>query len=117
MKFKYSISYFIILTAVILSIVYILMINTQHQLEGYVAIEEISEEIVISNSDDVVTEGYYLREQDGYVIVYLFDNQTIFQETDILISSLPESLQEEMIQGKYIASTEMLYSFLENYSS
>lgn len=118
MKLKYSISYFVLLTAVILTFVYAFATNHQHELDGYVVLEEsATEESIHSNSDDVVSEGYYLREQEGFVIVYMFDNSTIFLETDILVTSLSDVLQSELEEGKYIKTTNELYSFLENYSS
>ncbi len=118
MKLKYSISYFVILTAIILTFVYAFAMNHQHEIDGYVVLEDsVTEEIIYSNSDDVVSEGYYLREEEGYVIVYMFDNSTIFLETDILVTSLSDTLQWEIEEGKYIETTNELYSFLENYSS
>lgn len=118
MKLRYSISYFIILTATILTLVYVYAMNNRTQVEEYAALDNtIVEDIVISNSDDIISEGYYLKEQDGYVIVYLYDNVTVFEQTDILITSLPEDLQNQVIEGKYVKTAEELYSFLENYSS
>jgi hypothetical protein len=37
--------------------------------------------------------------------------------TDILLESLDETLQAEVIQGKYVENEEELYHFLESYSS
>ncbi len=118
MKTRYSISYFIILIALILTFVYAFAINNRIQVEEYAALDNtIIEESVNSNSDDVISQGYYLKELDGYIIVYLYDNETIFEYTDILISTLPEYLQLEVTEGKYIETSEELYAFLENYSS
>lgn len=60
---------------------------------------------------------YILLEEKGYVAVYHTDRKTLYASTDILISQLPEELQKEIREGKYIGSEEQLYSFLENYSS
>ena len=49
--------------------------------------------------------------------VYLQDGQTLYEYTDISVQELPEELQEEIISGKRIETTEELYGFLENYSS
>ncbi len=64
-----------------------------------------------------VEQGYYLMEQDGCVYVYLGDKVTLYEKTSISLGSLPQSLQEEICQGKHLASELELYSFLENYSS
>lgn len=60
---------------------------------------------------------FILMEENGYVVVYHKDKKTLYASTDILISDLPEKLQKEIEEGKYISSEEQLYNFLENYSS
>lgn len=60
---------------------------------------------------------YYLMEVNGYVVVYLSDKKTPYEYTDIVFDELPDSLQEEIRNGKYIEDAETLYGFLENYSS
>lgn len=60
---------------------------------------------------------YFLREQDGFVLVCLSDKETVYETTSIRLSSLPESIQEEIRSGKYLKDQQELYSFLENYSS
>lgn len=65
----------------------------------------------------VPMEIYYLRELNGRVMVYREDKNTLFEPTQILLSSLPKELQKEIAEGKYLPSKEALYSFLENYSS
>ena len=61
--------------------------------------------------------GYYLQDQNGYVIVYLFDQKTVYECTSIRMDSLPSQLRDEILDTKYIENTEELYGFLENYSS
>lgn len=60
---------------------------------------------------------YVLLAEDGFVAVYHTDRKTLYASTDILIQELPEELQEEINEGKFIGSEEQLYNFLENYSS
>ncbi len=61
--------------------------------------------------------GYYICLKAGQIVVYEADKKTIFEYTDIVYDGLPEDLQEEIAEGKYIADQKALYSFLENYSS
>lgn len=61
--------------------------------------------------------GYYLKEREGYVIVYLSDGSTVYETTSIAVKLLPEELREEILRGRYLKSQEELYGFLENYSS
>lgn len=62
-------------------------------------------------------KGFYLMVADHFVIVYEKDKKTIHTNTDILLESLSEELQTEIIQGKYIENEQELYNFLESYSS
>lgn len=59
---------------------------------------------------------YYLTEEEGKVVVYKGDRKTLFEPTEIQVSSLPEGVQEEIREGLYMDSEEELYNFLENYS-
>ncbi|MCM1038508.1 MAG: hypothetical protein NC314_13255 [Roseburia sp.] len=61
--------------------------------------------------------GFYLMVADHFVIVYESDKETVHMNTDILLSSLSETLQEEIIRGKYVEDEQALYNFLESYSS
>lgn len=61
--------------------------------------------------------GFYLMVADHFVTVYESDKETVHMNTDILLTSLSESLQEEIIRGKYIEDEQELYNFLESYSS
>lgn len=61
--------------------------------------------------------GYYLIEENGMVSVYQADQTTLYETTGTSINLLPEKLQEEIREGKYVKSELELYSFLENYSS
>ena len=62
-------------------------------------------------------EGYYLAELHGYVVVYLSDQSTIYEFTDIVFDTLPKEVQTNVKQKKYVKTEEELYAFLENYSS
>lgn len=47
----------------------------------------------------------------------LVNKKTVYEYTDISLEGLPENLQKEIQNGKYIETLESLYGFLENYSS
>ena len=49
--------------------------------------------------------------------MYAGDNKTVYEYTDIPTENLPEPIQLEIKNGKFIESKEELYGFLENYSS
>lgn len=62
-------------------------------------------------------QGYYLMVADHLIVVYRNDMQTLYMNTDILLESLEDALQAEIIQGKYLATEEEVLNFLESYSS
>jgi hypothetical protein len=62
-------------------------------------------------------KGFYLMVADHFIVVYEEDQNTLYMNTDILLESLDETLQAEVIQGKYIENEDELYHFLESYSS
>lgn len=89
---------------------------------GFVSVEVVS----FSNARVVIKKSYmfkevytsfYLVNEKNYVVVYCDDLKTIYMNTNITLDSLPDKLQQEIIQNKYIATEEELYNFLESYSS
>ena len=61
--------------------------------------------------------GYYLMVADHFIVVYREDKKTLHMNTDILLESLNDTLQAEIMRGKFVESDEELYNFLESYSS
>lgn len=64
-----------------------------------------------------ISTSFYLVNQKNFVVVYCDDLHTIYMNTNISLDSLPDTLKQEIIQNKYIATEEELYNFLESYSS
>jgi len=62
-------------------------------------------------------EGFYLAVRDHEVVVYLEDKETIYINTGILLETLPEEVQLQVINMLYMENEEKLYGFLEAYSS
>ena len=60
---------------------------------------------------------YYIKEADGYVIVYDSDQKTPYEYTSILVEDLPEHVQNQLKKGIKFTSLTQVYGFLENYSS
>lgn len=63
-----------------------------------------------------LTVRYVVREENGYVNVYLEDG-TLYEVTGIRTDSFPGALRVELENGKTLEGSRALYSFLENYSS
>ena len=79
--------------------------------------ESIAAEGEKVENPDAEKEGFYLCELQGFVCVYLSDRSTIYELTEIPVTDLPEEVQQEVAEGKYVRTVKELYAFLENYSS
>lgn len=121
MKMKYFIGFFsgVFLLACILGIGYQLSYKyvMDRQEARNQTISEQQEESISTKGTAEKNEGYYICVLHEYLVVYLSDKSTIFEVTNIMLSDLPEELQQEVTDGKYISTEEELYGFLENYSS
>lgn len=62
-------------------------------------------------------KGFFLLNENHYVVVYDQSLSHIYMNTDILVEELPQDLQEEIINIKYVENEGELYNFLESYSS
>lgn len=60
---------------------------------------------------------FVLVNNNNYVAVYKLPENEIYEYTDVILDVLPEELQEEIREGKYLKGEEELYNFLENYTS
>ena len=55
---------------------------------------------------DAEKEGFYLCELQGFVCVYLADRSTIYEFTEIPVTDLPEEVQQEVAEGKYVGDSK-----------
>ena len=89
--------------------------------KGFVSLEVLSfstERVVIQMSYDYKepNAGYYLKVENNYVVVYMDDAQTLYMNTDILVTSLPDSVQQQIIHVMFMPDEASLFAFLETYS-
>lgn len=92
------------------------------QQRGFVGLEVLSfsrERVVVRMDYQYIepSAGFYLAAYDNKVWVYLEDRKTVYIETDIRVDSLPEEMQQKIIQMMWVKNQKELYNFLENYSS
>lgn len=118
-KFFYSISVLLFLCIVSMAYygTYGLAEKRNTESEQQEQTMEETDAALVSSQEEGGYGKYYMKESDGFVIVYKEDKQTVFETTGISLDTLPDSLQEEIKAGKYVKSEKELYSFLENYSS
>lgn len=109
MRRKYSIGF------LVLTIVIVLLFILVYRFSYHKALVEMEEELLEEFID--VEECYYIKGTDGYVTVYLADEETVYEYTTISIDELPEPIQNELREGKKVKDIGQVYGFLENYSS
>lgn len=67
-------------------------------------------------ADAEVSPCYLIKEEDGYLKVYL-ENGELYEDTGIRADRLPEWLRAQVRSGLAVEGSRGLYGFLENYSS
>ena len=117
MKNKYGIGFFTTAVLAVLILTFAYQFSFQKAREHAQEEAEVKRETQTVPADANKKEGYYLIEEGGFLVVYASDRKTVYEYTDISLEYLPENLQKEIQNGKYIETSESLYGFLENYSS
>ena len=89
--------------------------------KGFTYMELISfsgKKIVVRKSyEPEEDQGFFLLNENHYVVVYNQKLTEVYMDTDILVEDLPQKLQEEIINMKFVEDEGELYNFLESYSS
>ena len=99
--------------------------NKEHEGEIGSDIPQQKELISFSKEQIVVRENYlsedmmtfFLKEEEGQVVVYHEDQKTPYEYTGISVDTLPEEEQQKLKEGFFVKNEEDLYSMLENFSS
>lgn len=89
---------------------------------GFTGLEVLSfsgKKVVVRIQYDYVepSDSFYIGVEENYVVVYLEDKQTVYLNTGILLETLPEQLQQQIMGYMFMKGEEELYHFLESYSS
>lgn len=69
------------------------------------------------SAEDLTEYKYWLKAVDGYIVVYKEDKSTVYFNTHISVSLLPEEEQKNLEEGKYIKNIHDLYNYLQSYTS
>lgn len=117
MKRQTSISIFLAILVILLALLYIKFTNdTQQKKDGTLTNEEKTED-ALEISQDYVTYLYYVKEEQGRLVVYEVKTQEIFAQTSIQTKYLPKDINQQLEAGIYFETESDLYNFLESYSS
>lgn len=66
---------------------------------------------------DLVENQFFLKSQNGKIVVYYGDQKTIYEYTEVTVDHLTQYEQLKLEEGIFVKDEEELYSILENYSS
>ncbi|MBQ7795206.1 MAG: hypothetical protein IJ374_01400 [Lachnospiraceae bacterium] len=76
---------------------------------------------LVLNQEQVVakvqSEKYCLVAEEGYLIVYDKDEETVNLFTHMPLSEFPEAEQEKLLEGIWFPTMAEIFSYLESYSS
>lgn len=68
-------------------------------------------------NSELVEYKYFLKSQNGYIVVYYGDQKTVYEYTEVSVENLTQFEQIQLEEGVFIKDLDELYSALENYSS
>lgn len=110
MRKLYSIGFFVLTLTLVVTLSFAYRISNQR-------VKDEAKQEQKSKTQTEIETCYYIKEKDGYVIVYEGDQKTVYEYTSILVDSLPDETQELIKKGIKVDSLSQIYGFLENYSS
>ena len=119
MKRQISISIFFAIFLILLVWLYIKFYNENKVNENELSTEVkiVKEEDAITISEDYHLYEFYIKDENGKVVVYQTKNQEFYMETGISTYTLPLVIRERIISGIFFETEAELYDFLESYSS
>ena len=125
MKRQVSICIFLSIIVILLALVYIKFSNgirygdMEPTQEPDIQMSELEEnnKPSVDISQEYITYYFYAIEDDGQVVIYDVQSQTLYMETGIAAIELPAELHEELESGIFFKDEIVLFNFLENYSS
>jgi len=120
MKRQISISIFLAIIVILLAFLYIKFFNANKAEEkgaNEQLIDIVTEHPAITISQEYMTYPFYIKEENGRLVVYRTQTQEYYMETGIEIHDLPQEIQEKLEFGIFFQTENELYNFLESYSS
>lgn len=123
MRKKYCIGFFVVIFLFLVCLELGYRWSYQRSADNYEQNKELVQEteemetVMATEGNAEKNSEYLLKELNGYVIVYLGDEKTVYEVTEIAVDELPDEVQTQIREGMRIQSTDELYAFLENYSS
>ena len=118
MKRQVSVSIFLAVLVIVLAWLYIKFNNETNPNENQITTENnVSKEEAVTISQQEISYPYYIKIENGRLVVYESKNHEIYMETSIEVITLSEEMLQRVENGIYFQSEAELYDFLESYSS
>ena len=119
MKRQINISIFLAIIVILLALLYIKFSNDTQQNNHGVLTEESDQKDnnSLEISQEYISYEFYVKDDNGRLVVYETKTQNIYAQTAIQTKMLPLEIQQELQAGIYFKSETELYNFLESYSS
>ena len=117
MKRQISISILLAILVIALTWLYIRFSNDTQLHDNGVLTNENEQENALEISQDYVAFQYYIKDDNGRLVVYETKTQAVYAQTGIETDTLPAEIKTELSTGIFFQTEEDLYNFLESYSS
>ena len=96
MKKKYCIGFFVVLFVFVSLLGIGYQVSYQYVMDRQMARQQDKQQRSVAVKGEAEkNEGYYLAELHGYVVVYLSDQSTIYEFTDIPFEELPKDMLKQ----------------------
>lgn len=87
-------------------------------LSSYEMVSYVNNTITLRKTYQIPSyEGYYAKSFNGTIVILKGDGKTVYEYTQISVSTLPEELKKQVQNGFFLEDDNSLYNFLETYSS
>jgi len=117
---------FLIVSTACLTAGYMMFRGSQQESAQGVPATELETDTVTADQIVSVQEGvsheakggeYYLVSEDGFLLVFHKDRETISLHTHLLLMEFPESEQDRLREGIWFDSMLEVYNYLESHTS
>lgn len=95
------------------------LVDYEKGLYAYELLAFSKDEIIIRKSynSNLISYRYFMVVEDGKIVVYYSDLETVYEYTNIEALYLPENTRNDLMKGIYIKDEDELFTLLESFSS
>ena len=121
MKRQISISILLAFLAILLTLLYVKLVNEskpqEESTQKNVQLVQKTTKESIMISQEYIPYRFYIKEEDERLVVFLTETKEKYMDTGITVESLSVDLKKQLESGIFFQTEAELYDFLESYSS